>query len=77
MHLLFTENKDCVQQRRRKKEEEILTITFPTSRIDAAIPEKQNPKEAEWEKRSSESRDTLGEVGLTRGCVLRHGGPAP
>lgn len=45
--------------------------------MDAAIPEKLNPKEAEWEKRSSESRDTLGEVLANAGCVLRDGGPAP
>lgn len=50
----------------KMEEINVLTITFPTSRIDAAIPEKENPKEAEGqrEKRSSESRDTLEEVGL-------------
>lgn len=57
----------------------ILTIIFPTSRIDAAIPEKTKSKgsEGEREKRSSESRDTLGEVGPTRGSVLRPREPAP
>lgn len=36
-----------------KEKENLLTITFPTSRIDAAIPEKQNPKEAEGSGRSA------------------------
>lgn len=56
---------------------EILTITFPTSRIDAAIPEKLNPKEAEWEKRSSESRDTLGEVLANAGMCFEGRGARP
>lgn len=37
----------------RRIKKYILTITFPTSRIDAAIPEKQNPKEAEGSGRSA------------------------
>lgn len=36
------------KKRKKKKENDfLLTIILPTSRIDAAIPEKQNPKEAE------------------------------
>lgn len=38
---------------KKEEEENLLTITFPTSRIDAAIPEKQNPKEAEGSGRSA------------------------
>lgn len=38
---------------KEKKKKNRLTITFPTSRIDAAIPEKQNPKEAEGSGRSA------------------------
>lgn len=39
-----------MKERRKKC---ILTITFPTSRIDAAIPEKLNPKETEGSGRSA------------------------
>lgn len=55
----------------------ILTITFPTSRIDAAIPEKLNPMEAQWEKCSSESRDTLGEVLANAGMCFEGRGARP
>lgn len=34
-------SKVCIKK--KEKNEKLLTITFPTSRIDAAIPEKQNP----------------------------------
>ena len=61
----------CVNEKR-----DILTMIFPTSRIDAAIPEKLDPEGAEGSGRGAECGPTAtvwGNLGTSAGkCFERH-----